>query len=409
MIAHRSPAGVVPHVAIVCPALGGGGAVANVALRHAQLLSGRFRVTLMSESFPDADVPLVDCYRLHPPCFNVLRRFAHVPNELALTLAARQALKALAIHDSLVMVICHGHPLAALAARPLRATLGVPYALVTHGDIFDRPVGTYDARLTWFYRRMTPSAYRDAALVVALSPYMAELAIRGGADGPAVVLIPNGIDPAEIGLDADSNATEPPSDKGRLELLYVGRVSVEKGVDVLIEAAGRLRASEVLFRLRIVGSGPQLSRLQGRNMALGLSEYVEFCEPMPRQRLGELYRSSHLVCVPSRSDPLPTVVLEAMVSARPVLGSNVGGIPFMVRDGETGWLVPAGDATALAERAITLSGDRAGMAQAGQAARRDAAVRFSWSATGEQLVAAIMHVMDKTQIGPALEDQEVKR
>jgi glycosyltransferase involved in cell wall biosynthesis len=383
--------------------------VAHVALRHAQLLSGRFRVTLLSESFPDADVPQVDCHRLHPPCFNVLRRFAHVPNELALSLAARQALKALAMRDSLGMVICHGHPLATLAARPLRAAFGIPYALVTHGDIFDRPKGTYDARLTWFYRRTTPRAYRDAALVVALSPYIAELAIRGGADQQAVALIPNGIDPAEIGLDADCNATESPGDEGRLELLYVGRVSIEKGVDVLIDAAVRLHASGEFFRLRIVGAGPQLSRLQGRSMALGLSECVEFCGPMSRQRLGELYRSAHLVCVPSRSDTLPTVVLEAMASARPVLGSHVGGIPFMVRDGETGWLVPAGDAAALADRMIALSRDRPRMAQAGQAARRDAAVRFSWSATGEKLVAAILQVMDRTQSGHALGEPQVMK
>jgi FkbM family methyltransferase len=354
--------------------------VANVALHQARELARYFRVTLVSDSFPAAELAGVAFHRLSPPCFDWLRRYGHVPREVAFALSAKAAIAKLHAQADVNVVLCHGHPVAALAAKPLKRRLGIPYAMVTHGDIFDRPKGTYDARLTWFYRQVTRPAYRGADLVVALSPHMREMALRGGAAPERVVVIPNGIDPAEIGLDDAPPAS--PRIRDRLELLYVGRLSVEKGVDVLIDVAALLKARGVAFRLRITGGGPETERLRWQVARSNLDELVQFLGPVPRLHLGALYRSADVVCVPSRSDSLPTVVLEAMVAGVAVLGTDTGGIPFMVRDGESGWIVPREDLKALADVLAAVSTNPAVLIEMGLAGRREATQHFNWEIIG---------------------------
>jgi len=377
-----------PHLIMICPACGGAGAVANVALHQARELARCFRVTLLSDTFPAAGLEGVRFQRLHAPRFGWLRRFGHVPREIAFALSAKAAIRQLRSAAGVALVLCHGHAVAALAAAPLQRRLGIPYAMVTHGDIFDRPKGTYDARLTWFYRLVTPPAYRGATMVVTLSPYMRELALRGGAAPERVVVIPNGIEPAEIGLD-DRAPPPPRAGAGRVELLYVGRLSVEKGVDVLIAAAARLQSQGMAFRLRVAGSGTRQACLQAQAARLGLEGSVEFLGPVPRLELGALYRSADLVCVPSRSDPLPTVVLEAMVAGLAVVGTDAGGIPFMIEPGITGLVCPADSDLALAE-ALARVMREAGLAQRmGEAGRLRVAQEFNWTRVGDRLCAAL--------------------
>lgn len=133
---------------------------------------------------------------------------------------------------------------------------------------------------------MTPTAYRHADLVVVLSPHMAEMAARrGGARRERVVLIPNGIDPRDIRLGGAELAAANVA-RDCLELLYVGRLSVDKGVGTLIAAVALLRDRGASFRLRIVGSGPLASALVAQVSELRLDEIVQFIPAMPRLELG---------------------------------------------------------------------------------------------------------------------------
>lgn len=381
------------HLVVICPACGGAGAVANVALNQARELAHYFRVTLLSDSFPATGLEGVTYQPLDPPRFGWLRRLGHVPREIAFTLSAKAALRRLHASTGVDIVLCHGHPVAALAAGPLQQRLGIPYAMVTHGDIFDRPKGTYDPRLTWFYRQVTQPAYRGAALVVALSPHMRDLALRGGAAPERVVVIPNGIDPAEIGLD-DWAVPAPRAPSDRLELLYVGRLSVEKGVDVLIAAAGLIKAAGVGFRLRLVGDGPEEAHLRALVAESQLDGQVEFLGPRPRLVMGALYQSADLVCVPSRSDPLPTVVLEAMTAGVAVVGSAVGGIPSVIEEGVS---VPAETPQALAGALQSLGRYPALIRCMGEAGRQRIARVFIWPDIGATLAGEIARI---SVIGP---------
>lgn len=281
----------------------------------------------------------------------------------------------------------HAHSVAALAARPRRTIPRIPCALVTHGDIFDRPRGTYDARLTALYRWVTPRAYRRASLVVALSPHMARLAIARGAEPGRVRVIPNGIAAEEIGL----KATEWQSVvlDGPLHILYIGRLAIEKGVDVLVDACCRLASSGHPFILEIVGTGPLERLLRERVGEGGISDRVRFVGAVPRNSLAARYLDCQVVCVPSRSDSLPTVALEAGRAGRAVVASAIGGLPFLVAEGETGRMVPGENPAALADALAELARNREPLAAWGRAAWERTPRLFDWGVVGESLVRAL--------------------
>lgn len=375
------------HIAIVCPACGTPGSVASVAIHQARHLSPYFNVSLVSDSIPEGNLGDVTGLRVHPRRFDYLRRFCHVPNEVAFANAVHSQLAQLHETNPINLVICHGHALATLAAGPMKRKLGIPYALVTHGDIFERPKGTYDRRLTWFYRKVTPTAYRNADLVFALSPNMAQRAIRGGTNPRAVHVVPNGIDSTDIGLTEGSG--EKLRSSGDIErplrLLFVGRLDINKGVDILIVACQILKARGLNFSLDIIGVGPMESDLQKQAATAGLNGSVRFLGRMCRHKLGEHYTSSDVVCVPSLSDTLPTVVLEALAAGTPVIGSDVGGIPFMVEDQTNGLVVPPSDPDALASAIAGLCNDRERLVVLQANARPSVLMRFDWQAIGARL------------------------
>jgi glycosyltransferase involved in cell wall biosynthesis len=378
------------HLVVLCPAYGGAGSVANVAQHQAAMLCEHFLVTVISDSLPARRQARVTYMQVSPPRFDWLRRFCHVPNELALVRAVRNRLFSLQHTVPICAVVCHSHALARLAAFPLQRKSGVPYALVTHGDIFDRPKGTYDARLTLFYKAVTPGAYRHARWVIALSPHMQQCAVRGGADPRTVQVIPNGIALEDIGLDGPKPvSTEPVAQStglSAIRLLYAGRLAPEKGVEHLLQACRLMADRGLPFQLRLVGTGPLAENYRRLAETLRLQVQVEFVGAVPRQRLGSLYREADIICVPSISDPLPTVVLEAMAAGCTIVGTNVGGIPFMIEDGLTGAIVSPGDATAMADKIAQLAENRHALADIGRQAALVAAQRFSWPTVGRQLV-----------------------
>jgi glycosyltransferase involved in cell wall biosynthesis len=376
------------HIVIGCPSSNSGSSVANVAIKHARELAKYFeRVTLVSDSFPDKLPENVGRGLVTPIKFNFLRRLCHVPNEYAFVRSVRNHLATLHKKNPIDMIICHSHALAALSAKPLKERYGIPFALVTHGDIFDRPKGTYDSRLTAFYKAITPVAYRNADVIIALSPYMAACAQKGGANSNIIHIVPNGIDPTDIGLNGSENISGLLERKQTtaIRLLYAGRLSIEKGIDTLIKACGILNKKNVNFTLEIIGDGPMEKSLRRMVEMSRLSNRITFLGKVDRRMLGSYYRRSDLVCVPSISDPLPTVVLEALISSTPVVGSDTGGIPFMVSNGRTGWIVPHGDPNALAGVVEDVSKNPAVLRLLGNAAFREASERFNWGNIGRQL------------------------
>jgi glycosyltransferase involved in cell wall biosynthesis len=162
--------------------------------------------------------------------------------------------------------------------------------------------------------------------------------------------------------------------------LFIGTFATVKGVDVLLDAWADVVRRVPNARLRLVGDGPLRASFERRCAARDMAS-VEFAGSVPPERLTTLIDECTLVVVPSRSEGRPRVLLEAFARRRPVVASNVGGIPDVVTHDVDGLLVAPDDATALAHAMVRLLNDRDLAARLGANARgyalaHDPAVEF---------------------------------
>jgi glycosyltransferase involved in cell wall biosynthesis len=156
--------------------------------------------------------------------------------------------------------------------------------------------------------------------------------------------------------------------------LYVGRLSPEKGVDVLLQAVRLIVSQEPAFRLRIAGTGPGLGEMGELARSLGVGGSVEFLGEVS-DVAGQLSQASMLV-LPSRSEGLSIAVLEAMGVGLPVVATRVGGTPEAVSHGTTGLLVEKEDVEGLAGAVLKLWRDRELARRLGTAGRESVVSRF---------------------------------
>jgi glycosyltransferase involved in cell wall biosynthesis len=266
--------------------------------------------------------------------------------------------------------------------------LRLPLAVSLHGsDIF---VAQRHPVFRWVVR----SVFRQAAVVTACSPDLAAGAIDLGAAPDKVHIIPYGVDPArfhpavtplaraDFGLAADD-----------IVLASVGRVVPKKGFDVLIRALPAIRQSAARVHLLIGGEGPQIEALRHLAEELGVTDHVHLPGVIPWDRVPAFLAMCDLFVLPSvrdaagNMDGLPNVLLEAMAMGKPVVASQLGGVPLVIRDGENGLLCPPGDAAALSEALRSLIADGERRKAFGAAARRVAEEQHSWASMTQQLAA----------------------
>jgi colanic acid/amylovoran biosynthesis glycosyltransferase len=241
--------------------------------------------------------------------------------------------------------------LAALVAAPR-----LPRVVTAHGGDLYTLRGRVSVRVK---RRVL----RRADAVTAMNSDMSRLLIGLGADPAAVHVLPMGAD-VETVRSAAAGVDRVP---GRI--VFVGRLVEKKGVAVLLDALRRLPPGG--WSLEVVGDGPLRAELAAR--AAGLP--VTFRGALPRTEVAAAYARAEIVVVPSVSaasgdqDGLPVALLEAMSAGCAVIGSRIAGIDAAVEDGETGLLVPPGDAAALAGAMAGLLAHRERRVKLGAAAR----------------------------------------
>ncbi len=234
----------------------------------------------------------------------------------------------------------------ARGARVVHTLHGLPEELVPQ---FGRPgasppPGTSRARLAWVTEVVLRAERQLARLgtVVAPSAAMARFLVRHGFPDRRVEVIPYGIEPEDV--------TRRAATSGPLVVGTAANLEYWKGVDVLIEAAA---LADAPVRLEIFGRGslrPELERLAAdRSVDARFNGF----EPDVRSKLPSL----DVFALPSRGDNLPVSILEAMAAGLPVVATRVGGIPELVDDGETGFLVDADDAPGLAAALDRLAAD----------------------------------------------------
>jgi glycosyltransferase involved in cell wall biosynthesis len=212
-------------------------------------------------------------------------------------------------------------------------------------------------RLAQHARPLARTILRRARLVICASNALADDARALGAR--EVRVIPSGVDVRDEVGEED----EPP------HVLYAGRLSREKGVLELLEAARGLP-------LVVAGDGPLRDRVAG---ALGF---------LPHGELLELYSRAAVVVCPSHREGFGVVCAEAMAHGRPVVASAVGGLLDLVEDEVTGLLVPPGDVAALRAALERLLGDRELRRRLGAAAREKARRQLAWDSVTDATIAA---------------------
>ena len=172
---------------------------------------------------------------------------------------------------------------------------------------------------------------------------------------------------------------------GPFTVLFVGRLVERKGVSHLVDAVSLLR-SGVDVRLVIVGDGPERARIESRVREHGLDGRVAVRGRVSEAELQAAYAAADVFVLPAVMDRrgdtegLGVVLLEAMNYGVPVIASDIGGIVDIVVNNETGVLVRAGDAQALADALERVLGDASLARRLGDAGRRRLAERFSWDA-----------------------------
>ncbi len=169
-------------------------------------------------------------------------------------------------------------------------------------------------------------------------------------------------------------------------ILFAGGISRVKGIDVLVEAFARVRQRHPHVQLEIIGrcfDAVYLSALQQRATALGVGDALRFQQELTQRELAVRMARATVLALPSRSEGLGRVILEAFACGTPAVGARVGGIPDLISHGETGLLVAPDDVAALAEALCTFF-DRPGLSDAfGSRARARVGTLFSTDAYRE--------------------------
>jgi glycosyltransferase involved in cell wall biosynthesis len=198
-----------------------------------------------------------------------------------------------------------------------------------------------------YYRLIQRPLYmrglRRLRLLIGPSAFMAN-AVKHDAKGVATRHVPNGIElPDAAPLTARPN------------VLYVGRLEAVKGVDHLIRSMSDVVKDVPDAKLTVVGDGSARPQLEALVHELNLVDRVTFAGWIDADVLAAHYKECRVFVVPSIwPENLPTVAIEALAFARPIIGANVGGIPELVEPGVNGWIVEPADREGLAN-AIRLS------------------------------------------------------
>ncbi|HJQ82995.1 MAG TPA: glycosyltransferase, partial [Candidatus Binatia bacterium] len=230
---------------------------------------------------------------------------------------------------------------------------GIPFSFTAHAyDVYSQAPRMRNVTLAW--------KLRHAAQAFAVSAFAADR-MRA--------LLPAGdrgrVHVAYVGIPMDLFRAEPPPADGPIRLLCVARFQEKKGIDTLVQACALLRERGVPFSLRLHGDGPLRDTIAAEIGRLRLAGTVVLGDAIPQEEVAEAMRACHVFVLPCRQDRtgdmdgIPTVFMEAMATGRPVVSCPVSGIPELVRDGETGLLVPSNDPAALADAIARLAGDEA--------------------------------------------------
>jgi glycosyltransferase involved in cell wall biosynthesis len=275
---------------------------------------------------------------------------------------------------------------AAHTALFVKEISGIPFSVTAHGQDFMKDLGNDD---------LLREICAGAEFVAAETDYSRELLCQRCPDSAAKFYrIYNGID-----LEPFPDPL-PPKENTAPRIISVGRLVAFKGFEHLIDACAELARRSLDFTCEIIGDGPLRDDLQAKIDMLNLSPQVSLLGSLSQGAVLEKLRSADIFALASVTDPqgasdvFPTVIIEAMTAARPVVSTRLAGIPESVLHGETGLLVSPGDTTELAQALEQLMRDPGQRSRLGRAGRARVEQHFRI----EHTVAPLVELLQKTSV-----------
>jgi glycosyltransferase involved in cell wall biosynthesis len=222
-------------------------------------------------------------------------------------------------------------------------------------------LGTLERKVAYegsYTSRQIFEAMNCADKVLSVSEDLKLHIVNLGISEDKVSVVPNGVDIEKFkpaGKEYARKMLNLPQDKKIV--LFVGALKKIKGVDYLIEAAKNFLDTNI--SLYMVGRDDGMKKsLEKRAQELKIGNYIKFTGPLTHEDIPLWFSASDILVLPSLSEGRPNVVLEAFACEVPVVATNVGGIPELMINGETGYLVPPKNTTDLSEKVNSLLGDR---------------------------------------------------
>jgi glycosyltransferase involved in cell wall biosynthesis len=292
--------------------------------------------------------------------------------------------------------IVHGHwaiptgpALVACARR-----LGVPSVITMHGgDVYVNKAEGYDFPTRWYVRPVLRRTLRHASALTAISEDCRVHALNAGALAAKIHLIMNGAD-----LRRFSPGEKPGQIAGAptgAHLIFACRqLFPRKGIRFLIQAASRLRPRYPDLRVVIAGDGFERAELERLAANTGVADITTFVGWVPNRELPPYYRACAVSVIPSLEEGFGIPAAEAMGCEAPVVASDAGGLPEVVADGVTGFVVPKGNVDALAAAIDRLFADAELRQRMGKEGRVRALERFDWDRSAAQFESLYQTVLD---------------
>jgi glycogen(starch) synthase len=260
--------------------------------------------------------------------------------------------------------------------------VNLPYVVCLRGG--DVP-GFRPYDFAGYHRLLRPllrRVWRRAGAVVANSAGLRDLAQKFEPDVD-VKVIPNGVDLEKFAI---SERLWAPA-----QMLFVGRIVYQKGLDLLLKALGNLKNQE--WGLSVVGDGPQRTVLQSVATNYGVNDRVKFLGWKSRNELPVVFQQANLFVYPSRHEGMPNAVLEAMAAGLPVLATRIAGNEDLVND-ETGILVNSEDTAGLQAALEKIIANAQMRKQMGAAARKRVEENYGWPRVAQEYE----HLIDRVLV-----------
>ena len=269
----------------------------------------------------------------------------------------------------------------------LSSFMKVKWIAVAHG-------WTCENKKVLFYNKLERFLFRfaDVAIVVSQPLHDTINAVRGKNKPTKKIL--NAVDPGDLKAGVGRDATRKKYQLSNSDIVFsvFGRLSPEKGQLVLIEAFKSVKESVPNSKLMVVGEGPDELLLLDEINELNLLDDIIFCGYQRTVR--DYYEASDIVVLPSYSEGLPNVVLEAMCLGKPVIATDVGSVHEIIEDGVNGWIVPSGMPGPMAGKMIEAAKNMSESKKIGRASQKMLYPKFSPKHRAEQILDVYQKVIN---------------